>query len=288
MASSNVLELPIVKKVAPRNSAAMRKALPEQRTEVLQLDGALRDDALLKRFAPWLEREINVIDEWRHCLLMSRFAKHVDAALGASTVGNIRWELRWKTDIRGKISTPAGNVLISMSDHGAHFEGHRDALLHAGLARENWLRTGPRGGPASQFEAHIFEAKRKLKIHRCRDRYSLFVGSTDEECEQVTPERFEALAKAKERARTEVNKLPSSRSDFQCRFTALASLAADLLEHHTLMDEGGFSLDDGSRAAILTQLYGLRQTIQMATACFDRDERVSHIKSIAQQHAPDR
>jgi len=62
-------------------------------------------------------------------------------------------------------------------------------------------------------------------------------------------------------------------------------MTADMLGHRAFMSEGGFSLDDTSRATILVQLDCLRQAIQQATVRFDRNERIADIESITQTHA---
>jgi len=181
---------------------------------VLEFEGTARNDgAVLRCVAPWLQKNVDVIDEWRRCLFMSRFAKHIDASAGPSTVANIDWKIQRGTDVKGKIATPAGNVIITMSGWGACFEGHRDALLYAGLARANWLVTGPRGTPANKFEANVFDAVREVTIHRNRDRYIVSMDLTDEERAQVAYERFEGLAKAKAAVESAVKKLPNSRCD---------------------------------------------------------------------------
>jgi hypothetical protein len=250
---------------------------------VLHFDAQQDDETVLRRAAPWLQEDVDIIDEWRCCLFMSRFAKHVDASAGSSTVANIDWKIQRGTDVKGKIATAAGNV-ITMSGWGACFEGHRDAVLYAGLARANWLVTRPRGTPANKFEANVFDTVRKVKIHRNRERYIVSVNLTDEERAPVTYERFEGLAKAKGAVESAVKKLPNSRCDFQQRFAVLASMTADMLRHRAFMSEGGFSLDDTSRATILVQLDCLRQAIQQATVRFDRNERIADIESIAQKH----
>ena len=255
---------------------------------VLEFEGTTRSDgAVLRRVAPWLQKDVDMIEEWRRCLFMSRLARHVDAAVGLPIVANIDWKIRRGSDIKGKIATHAGNLIITMSGWGACFEGHRDALLSAGLARANWLVAGPHRPSANKFETNIFDALRKVTIHRNRDRYVVSVDLTDEERSQVAYDRVERLDKAKSALESGVKSLPSSRGDYLRHVVGCASLMTGALEALACDSKGGFSLDDTSRAAILTQLDGLRQAIHRATATFDTDKRHGDIVNLAQNHAPE-
>lgn len=285
MTSPNVLELPLGKSAVRENPSVMLDVSPERQAVVVPLDRAPNDDAMLKRAAPWLEQEFDVIDEWRRCPFMSHLSRQLAASLTPTAVENMRWKVG-PLGIGASVATPAGNVRITSGRAGVRFEGQKDALVSAGVAHPDWLHAGPRGGPANRFEIVTFGAARRVTIHRCKERYSVTYNFTDEEAARHPENVCEEHAKTKKRAINALNSLPTSPSEFLQSFADVANFIVDGLEVLALESKGGYSLSDRSRGDFLTKLHELRQAAYRATSTFNYDERRAAIDGIAQKHAP--
>lgn len=257
---------------------------------VLPIDNPTDDAAVLERIAPWMREELDCFEMWRSSLFISRLGRTIDQNMGAPTMARVQWKIKYGTNIGGKFSTPAGNVLMRMiscfSGSYANFEAHRDALLISKLAQPHWLRTGPRGTRPNEFDTVIFGAERHIKIRRNGDRYEMNIALTDEEHDEVKSQRSREFEEAQSGVQREIDKLPRTVGTYMEIFLGVADLQARAMQMLACESRGGFALDDPSRAAILTQLDSLRQAIYRAKAKFDRGERRSEIACIVQKHAP--
>ncbi|WP_155635462.1 hypothetical protein [Burkholderia cepacia] len=285
MASPNVLELPVAKMAARRNPPAMQEALQERQAVVMRFDKAPNDHAILKHAAPWLAQEVDVIEEWRRCLFMSRLSRQLAASLTPTVVENMRWKT-YRTYIRASISTPAVKVRIKSWSTGAQFVGHKDALVSAGIAHPDWLYTGPRSGRPTRFEIVTFGAARSVNVHLLKGRHVVTCWFTDEERACSPEEVCQQHAEAKERLANALKSLPASPSDFRQWFSDISIFIVDGLERLAWESKGGYSLDDRSRGNFLTTLSELRQATHRATSTFNYEERRVAIDRIAKEHAP--
>lgn len=283
--NNNVHALRDPKRVSCRKKRYFDILNPADTAAVLPFHGRIDDAAVLARVAPWLHRDIDVIDEWRRCLFGARLSQQVDAVMSPSAVANIKWKTTKGSEIRGRLATEAGDLNIVMSSGTvtgyAIFDGRRDALVLTGIARPQWLHAGSRGGRIGEFEACIFGAERKVMIHRSGDRYSVHVNLAAGEI----PRPREAFEEARSAVEREVNALPASQTDYQRWFSRLAAMAVGMAEQVAFDSKGGFSIDTESRAAILRKALDLRQTIQRATIKFDRTARSDEIERLAKKHS---
>ncbi|MDQ7975908.1 hypothetical protein QYH69_01430 [Paraburkholderia sp. SARCC-3016] len=295
----------VIALVRPQRQEARIRTVPANErltssAQVMQLAVQFGDADLLNRVVPWLrDGKADAVETWLSSSFMSRLRTHVDDAMGSTAMEPVRWKAQCN-HVKGRLTTPAGTVVIEVIPRCGNgrsalfgnkfvsyvrFEGHRDALLLARLVQVHWLHTGSRGGKRNEFEAAIFGAKRIVKIGRSGERYKVCVDMTDDEHLEVRSDRSETIEKAQKSLRDEVDGLPQSPDQYMETFRAQANLGIGLLQMCACDNEGGFSLDDRSRAAILVRLDALRQALAQAKSTFDRGARRSQIACIAQRHA---
>jgi hypothetical protein len=254
---------------------------------VLEIDRPTDDAGIAVDLAPWMLGDSDCVEMWRSGLFMSRLGRCIEAATGTACLLNVTWKAK-ESNIRGRIGTPFGrlNVDVWQWRTGGHvtFYGHRNTLSNAGIAQAAWLYTESRKGRRTKFQAEAFDAQRYVHIIRNGERYFVTFDLSEDEVEAIrsTERRTDAQLSAQQ----EIDRLPKTAGEHMERFLGVADLNIRVMQMLACESRGGFALDDPSRAAILTQLDGLREAMSRAKATFDRGERRSEIACIVEKHAP--